>query len=152
MDVEKIVREYIDKTVHMSLATTAGGKPWVCEVHFAYDEDLNLYFRSSNSRRHSLEIAQNPNVAGNIVRQHALEESPKGVYFEGIAEHLAAGDEQNQAYKCINERLHAGDDILEQAQNPEGAQFYKITVKNFYVFGAFDDADMAKYQLPWVNN
>jgi uncharacterized protein YhbP (UPF0306 family) len=149
MDVEKVVREYIDKTVHMSLATSVGNKPWVCEVHFAYDEGLNVYFRSSPARRHCQELEQNPNVAGNIVRQHELGESPKGVYFEGKAEKLEPGEAQNLAFKCINERLQAGDDIFEQAKDPEGPQFYKITVENYYVFGDFGEGSLGKHQLSW---
>ena len=79
MDIEKVIRENIDKTVHMSLATVHDNRPWVCEVHFAYDDDLNIYYRSLNTRRHSKEIALNPNVAGNIVRQHTLGEYPLGI-------------------------------------------------------------------------
>ena len=56
-------------------------------MHFAYDNDLNVYFRSLTSRRHSQEIALNPHVAGTIVRQHALEEGCDGaLYFEGTAD------------------------------------------------------------------
>lgn len=149
MDVEKLVREHIEATVHMSLGTSKDNKPWVCEVHFAYDEDLNLYFRSLTSRRHSQEIATNPKVAGNIVRQHALGEYPTGVYFEGTAELLGPGESQNKAFECINTRLKAGDDILDEAQNPDGHQFYKITVKNWYVFGKFDGEGGKKYTLEW---
>lgn len=149
MDVEKIIREYIEKTVHMSLATTVYGKPWVCEVHFAFDDQLNLYFRSSPTRRHCIELTQNPQVAGNIVRQHKLHESPKGVYFEGSAKKLEAGEEQNQAAECINLRLKAGDDILDQAKNPDGAQFYKVLVDKYYAFGEFEGRKMSKYELIW---
>jgi uncharacterized protein YhbP (UPF0306 family) len=149
MDVEKVVREYIDKTFHMSLATSVDGKPWVCEVHFAYDEDLNLYFRSLASRRHSQEIAQNPNVAGDIIDKYGLGDSVVGLYFEGTAEKLGPGVEQQKAFECINARLKAGDGILEEAQNPEGHQFYKISVENFYVFGRFGQPHGQKHQLAW---
>lgn len=148
MNLEQIVRENIDKTFHMSLGTSSDNKPWVCEVHFAYDENLNLYFRSLTSRRHSQEIAANPNVAGNIVRQFGLDEPPLGVYFEGMAELLGAGEEQNKASECINTRLKAGDDILDQAKDPAGHQFYKITVNTFYVFGVFDHRGQ-KLELKW---
>lgn len=148
MDVEQLIRENIDKTFHMSLGTSRDNKPWVCEVHFAYDEDLNLYFRSLTSRRHSQEIADNPNVAGNIVRQHNLDEVPRGVYFVGTAKLLGPGDEQNKAFKCINTRLKAGDDILAQAKDPAGHQFYKITVDTWYVFGVFDGKSQ-KLELKW---
>lgn len=152
VDVEKIIREYLPHIVHMSLATSKDGKPWVCEVHFAYDEDLNLYFRSTPARRHSQEIAANPNVAGNIVTQHQLGVYPLGVYFEGTAKLLQAGDEQMKAFQCIKERLQAGDDILEQAKDPNGHQFYKIKVENWYVFGKLEEEKGGqKYQLAWGN-
>ena len=149
MGVEKIVRGYLPQIVHMSLATSKDNKPWVCEVHFAYDDDLNLYFRSLASRRHSQEIAENPSVAGNIVKQHALGEPGVGVYFEGVAKKLEAGSEQNKAFECIKERLQTGDEILDEAQNPEGHQFYKISVNNWYVFGKFSGNRGQKYELKW---
>lgn len=149
LNIEQTIRDYLPQIVHMSLGTSKDNKPWVCEVHFAYDNDLNLYFRSLTSRRHSQEIAANPNVAGNIVKQHQLGEYPVGVYFEGTAERLEPGDEQNKAFSAIKERLQASDDILEEAKRPDGHQFYKITVDTWYVFGKFDDQGGKKYELKW---
>jgi uncharacterized protein YhbP (UPF0306 family) len=150
MDVEKNIREYIPQIVHMSLGTTKDNKPWVCEVHFAYDNELNVYFRSLPSRRHSQDIAANPNVAGNIVRQHALGEFPRGVYFEGTAEKLSPGEAQTKAFTCLKERLNLKDEFLAEALDPEGGQFYKITVANWYIFGRFGDEQRPqKYQLVW---
>lgn len=149
VDVEAIVRENIDKTVHMSLATAADGAPWVCEVHFAYDDDLNLYWLSLTSRRHSQEIAQNPNVAGNIIDKFALGAPVTGVYFEGTAELLGPGPEQNTAFECIKQRLAITDEDLTDAQDPTMHQFYKVTVKNWYVFGRFGGESGQKYKLPW---
>jgi uncharacterized protein YhbP (UPF0306 family) len=133
----------------MSLATSKDNKPWVCEVHYAFDDDLNLYYRSLTSRRHSEEIAANPNVAGNIVKQHLVGEQVLGIYFEGIAEKLAAGAEQEKACKLIQERLQAPDSIVEEAQRPDGHQFYKITVENFYIFGNLDNKGNNKYEVVW---
>lgn len=149
MDIERIVREHIDKSLHLSLATVHDNRPWVCELHFAYDHNLNLYFRSLTSRRHSQEIADNPNVAGNIVKQHTLDEYPTGIYFEGTAKLLQEGDEQNTAFMCIKERLQTSDGILEEAKQPNGHQFYKITVDTWYAFGKFDEEEGKKYKLEW---
>lgn len=149
VDVEKVVREYLPEVIHMSLATSKDGKPWVCEVHFAYDGNLNLYFRSTTSRRHSQEIAANPKVAGNIVRQHQPGEYPLGVYFEGTAKLLEAGEEQDKAFECLNGRFNIGRKILEEAQNPDGHQFYKIAVDSWYVFGKFDEEGGKKHKLEW---
>src|SRR3981081_2819718 len=94
-NIEKVIREYLPQVVHLSLATCVGDRPWVCEVHFAYDGDLNLYFRSTLARRHSQEITKNPNVAGNIVTQHSIGQPVRAVYFEGVAELLQEVDKNH---------------------------------------------------------
>jgi uncharacterized protein YhbP (UPF0306 family) len=149
LDVEKIVRDYIDKTIHLSLATVNGESPWVCEVHFAYDEYLNLYFRSLKSRRHSQEIAANPKVAGNIIDKYGLGEPVVGVYFEGKAELLEAGPAQNLAAECLKNRLNIEDDMIAEAVHEAGHKFYKITVANWYVFGRFGEPSGQKHALEW---
>ena len=149
VDVEKIVRENLPGVIHMSLATSKDDKPWTCEVHFAYDEDLNLYFRSLTSRRHSEEIVSNPNVAGNIIKQVGLGEPALGVYFEGTAKVLGVGDEQNKAFECLAKRLQVGPEKLEEAKDPNGHQFYKVSVGNWYVFGNLDGEGGKKYELKW---
>src|ERR1700754_950837 len=104
MDVEKAIREYLPNILHMSLGTSSDNRPWVCEVHFVYDDNLNLYWRSKPSRRHSQEIAQNPNVAGNIVEQHAKEAKPRGLYFEGTAEMITV-EAESSIHRLFQERL-----------------------------------------------
>jgi uncharacterized protein YhbP (UPF0306 family) len=149
MDVEKIIREYIDKSLHMSLATVSDNKPWVCEVHFVYDNDLNLYWRSLKDRRHSQEIAANPNVAGNIVRQHSLDDYPHAIYFEGTAELLDNQEQQQVVLPLFKARLAADDSIIEDAQKEDGHKFYKVTVKTWYAFGKFGGDKGVKYELLW---
>jgi len=148
-EIEKVIREYLPNVVHLSMATSHNNRPWVCEVHFAYDDNLNLYFRSLLSRRHSQDIAQNPHVAGNIVKQHALGEPARGVYFEGTAKRLEAGPEQEEALSAIKQRLKAGDAILGEARRKDGHQFYEIAVENYYVFGSFNFQPAQKYELKW---
>ncbi len=149
MDIEKTIRDYLPQIIHMSLGTSKDNKPWVCEVHFVYDDNLNLYFRSLTSRRHSQDIAANSQVAGNIVKQHAVGEYPLGLYFEGTAELLSNEDERRAVEPLFKERLGATADILAEAANPEGHQFYKITVANWYAFGKFDGDKGQKIKLAW---
>lgn len=147
IDVEKIVREYIDKTVHLSLATVRESKPWVCEVHFAYDEDLNLYFVSKVSTRHCQEIADNPHVAGNIVKLHELTELPHGIYFEGEAEPIEATTEDVKRYCKRLQRDEA--ELTDWLGGGSERKMYKITVKNWAAFGKFDQENLQKYELNW---
>ena len=148
-DIEKTIREYLSQVIHMSLATSKENKPWVCEVHFSEDDDLNLYFRSSTNRRHSQEIAENPHVAGNIVRQFGIGEEPLGVYFDGTAKLLEPGAELDKAFECIKEKQHKDDSIIEEAKRDDGPKPYKITVENWYVFGRIGDMPMQKHKLEW---
>ena len=147
VDAEKIIREYIDKTVHMSLATVADNKPWVCEVHFAYDDNLNLYFISAPHTRHVKELLKNPNVAGNIVKQYAKGELPHGcIYFEGKAEVFKHSDEDILRYCNMLERDEA---MVRNWLSAEGGlSMYKISVSNWAVFGKFEDS-LKKYELKW---
>lgn len=149
MDIEQAIRDNINKTFHLSLGTSKDNQPWVCEVHFAYDDRLNLYFRSTTKRRHSQEIAANPRVAGNIVRQHALDEQPLGIYFEGKARRLESAEEKQRAFACLQSRLDVSDEVLAESNNEEGHQFYQITVETFYVFGALGDKGLSKHTLAW---
>ncbi len=149
LDVEKIVREYIDKTIHLSLATVSNNAPWVCEVHFVYDEDLNIYFRSAASRRHSQEIEVNQNVAGNIVKQHPLDEYPHAISFEGKVQLLDNEAAQEKVFPYFEKRLKADRSILDDARNVDGHMFYKITVDTWYAFGKFGGDKGEKYKLIW---
>ena len=134
LSVEKLIRDYIKDLYHMSLATSANDQPWICEVHYVYDDNLNFYFLSKPSRRHSKEIAANPKVAGNIVKQHAATEKPRGVYFEGKAE-LINPAEDSEAHKLYDKRFGLSEGIrTEIKDDPEGHKFYKITPVKFVLF------------------
>lgn len=149
MDVERVIREYIDKSLHMSLGTSKDNKPWVSEVHFVYDKNLNLYFRSLKTRKHSLEIAENPFVAGNIVKQHKVDEYPHGIYFEGQASLITDEQERQKIFPLFKNRLKTSESILEEARSPDDHQFYKITVSKWYAFGKFDQPKGGKFELIW---
>lgn len=147
MDVEQAIRQYLPNVLHMSLATCADNRPWVCEVHFVYDDDLNLYFHSKLARRHSMEIAQNPNVAGSIVEQHPLDMKPRGLYFEGTVSVYEAIHENGPIYNLFRERLGLSPDILREQLKTAESKFYKITVSDWYVFDARESSPSQKYHL-----
>jgi len=148
-EIERIIREYIDQVVHMSLGTCVDNKPWVCEVHFAVDDELNIYFRSVKNSRHGQEILQNPNVAGNIITQHFKNQKIRGVYYEGTAESLPHITEDHPGVQATAKRFGAKSAI--QAVKPEDDKphYFKITVKNWYLFDTYGPAPVGKYQLPW---
>ena len=149
LDIETQIRLAIADVLHLSLGTSHNNKPWVCEVHFAYDESLHIYYRSLRTRRHSIEIADNPCVSGTIIHQHSISEPPVGVYFEGTAALIGDASEKASIADILKARLHVPDTILEDSNDPEGHQFYKISVATFYLFDAFNNQKTQKYTLPW---
>lgn len=151
MDIEKAIRAYIPEVIHLSLATTKDNKPWVCELRYSFDSDLNFYFRSKVDARHSREASENPFVAGDIVVQHSATDKLRGVYFEGTVELLDDVDEQHPAYTTYCERFATDSAILADAQTDTGYKFYKITVHTFYLFDTRESNPPARYELVWGN-
>ena len=135
MDIEKLVREFLSTQNVLQLATSANNQPWVCNVHYYSDENLNLYWISTPQRRHSEEIQQNPKTAI-VIKVH--ENTPAenyiiGLSAEGTAE-LVGRDlgEINDAYKNkLNKDPQLMADIKSGA-NPH--QFYKFTPTKFVLF------------------
>lgn len=148
-NIEKVIREYITQIIHMPLATCVDNKPWVCEVHFSYDDDLNLYFRSTTERRHSKEISKNSYVSGNIITQHFLNQKVRGVYFEGHAEQLKDVNERHPAFVAYNKRFNIGPQVVQATHTKSEAHFYKIIVSDFYVLDGYSSDQPHKYHLPW---
>lgn len=149
MDVEHTIRTYLPQVVHLSLATSRENKPWVCEVHYSYDDDLNLYYLSSRDRRHSQEVMVNEFVAGNIVTQHFLSQKVRGVYFEGAASILGNIDALHPAVTTYAARFGGGKDLLSEHNKPDGHAFYQIRVSTFYLFDSYESQPSQKYTLPW---
>ena len=147
--IESIIRDYIKNVVHMSIATCLDNQPWISEVHYSYDDDLNLYFISRPSRRHSVEIAANSQIAGNIIKQHVAGEEVRGVYFEGAIEILDGVAETDMAFQTYNERFGIDSSRLDEQAEENGHRWYKITVNKFYLFDELEMEPAGKYELSW---
>lgn len=148
-DVQQTIREYLLEVVHLSLATVDNGKPWICEVHYACDDNLNLYFVSRPSKRHSVEIRQNGVVAGSIVKQHSTKEKVRGVFFEGKAMKIENIDKEHVAYKVFTERFGVDDSLLKSGTDPDNREFYQISVDTYYLFDSIESKTGEKYKLIW---
>lgn len=149
-DIEKTIRTYIPQVIHLSLATNADTRPWICQVHFAFDDKLNIYFCSSINSRHCQEIEQNPHVAGSIAAQHFLDQKTRCVSFEGTAERLEAIDESHPGYVAYATRLGKGPQLVQVAKREGSARFYKITVSDFYLVDGYEHHPPQKFHLNWA--
>jgi len=146
--IEAIIREYIDQVIHMSLATVKNNKPWVCEVHFYYDNELNLYFTSSKNSRHAQELIANASVAGNIVTQHFKNQKVRCVEFEGTAEMLTGAEAEQTAYQAYVTRFGESEGLLNEIRKDGDARCFKITVHDFFLFDSYN-GERSKNHLPW---
>lgn len=84
-DLKPLIIEILDATYLMSLGTTSGNSPWVADVIFVYDDDLNIYWLSKDSTRHSSNISINQKVAASITSSAKQGEDNKGLQIEGDA-------------------------------------------------------------------
>lgn len=140
-DIRELIRSYLKEAKLMTLATARNNKPWVASVWYVHNEDLNLYFISRKSRRHSLELKENPNVAGAIVIPHfkGSGEKVRGLQFEGTA-HDLTGDEEREtleeAKKLYLEKYSMAEDIpIKDLSDPSGiATYYVIHSTSFVLF------------------
>jgi uncharacterized protein YhbP (UPF0306 family) len=146
--IESTIREYITQIIHLSLATVKDGRPWVCEVHFSYDDQLDLYFVSSQETRHAQELIANPHVAGNIVTQHYKNQKVRCVDFEGTAIMLEGEEAESTAYKAYVDRYGASEGLLSEIKKDGNTRFFKIAVDTFYLFDSYGD-ERGKHMLPW---
>jgi general stress protein 26 len=67
MNPKKLAKEYLENIKIMQLATADKNKPWVCTVHFYADNDLNLWWASRTDRKHSLQLAGNPQASATVL-------------------------------------------------------------------------------------
>ena len=132
-DVKKYIDEILNNVKQMVLSTSKENKPWSATVFFAFDGEKNIYFFSTKNRRHSQEIAANPNVSGVIAREHTegLEEPSRSVQFEGECK-LVTAEEAKAAYELYKKRHPKIVEFHDLEDAPE--ELYKITIKKIVLF------------------
>jgi len=138
-ELKKLIIEYLNEAKLMHIATVKDKKPWVASVWYVHDDDLNLFFISRRTRRHSIELKDNPNVAGAITIPHmkGSGEKVRGLQFEGTAHDLTKEpDELKKVKKFYLAKYSTAEDIpLKQLADPKWvATYYVIHPKAFVLF------------------
>ena len=144
--VRTLVEGILSDVKQMVICSSSSNKPWAATVFFAFDKDLDLYFFSIPERRHSKEIAANPNVAGVIAREHkkTLEEPARGLQFEGECK-LVTENEAKAAYELYQKRLPKITEFHDIEDAPE--ELHKVTVKNFVLFDTLNFPENSRREL-----
>lgn len=133
----------------MQLSTSVDNKPWVCNLHFYADDNLNIYWISTLDRRHSQEISKNPNtaVAINIHEDAPGEYYVIGISIEGTAT-LIDNKEVKIAGPLYSTKLNKPSGLIEDilsGKNPH--RFYKLTPTNIVLFDTKNFSDNPRQEL-----
>lgn len=132
----------------MQLATAVNNQPWVCSVWFAQDKDLNIYWFSSETRRHSKELLKNRKVAGVIVLPQTPKDPPRGLQFQGIAELLTKQEDIDKAISVYAGRIFSKEKIKEfMKSKAKPHKFYRIRPSQFVLFDAVNFPDDSRQEL-----
>ncbi len=125
--IKALISQYLKEAKMMQLATVADGKPWVCNVWFAADKDMNIYWFSSTTRRHSHEVLLNKHVAAAICLPQTPADSPRGLQIEGTAELLTNPKDIAVAMKHYVGRIFNLKQVKQFMQNIDRPhRFYRI--------------------------
>lgn len=149
--LRKLIVAYLQEAKMMQLATVgADGRPWVCNVWFAVDKDLNVYWFSATTRRHSKEILQNSHVAAAICLPRGPEDASRGgIQLEGTAKVLTKPTEVAVAMKYyVGRKIFTASqvaDFMKHVTKPH--RFYKITPSSIVLFDTVHYPDESRQEL-----
>ncbi len=143
MEVKDLVKKYLPTVNIMQLATSKNDQPWACTVHFYSDEDCNLYWLSSENRRHSREVKDNDKVAAAIVvHENTPEENYViGISVEGVAEFLDSNISDKDWRGVVKKLGHRQELIQEIRDGKNKHKFYRIKPTNIVLFDNKDFPD-----------
>lgn len=118
----------------MQIATVSGDQPWICTVYFVEDENLNLYWLSLPSRRHSQEIAKHKKIA--IAIPIKFDKNPIiGIQAEGRAEVVTDSKQVARIMKSYTERYNAGKEFYDNFVAGKNKHLlYQFKPENFVLF------------------
>lgn len=148
MELRELIKKYLQGAKLMQLATSDNNQPWVCSVWFAADEDLNIYWLSSTTRRHSEEVMKNQKVAAAIVLPQTPKDAPRGLQVQGTAELLSIQEDIDKAIYVYAGRIFTKEQIREFMEDKETPHhFYRIKPTQFVLFDAVNFPDNARQTL-----
>lgn len=110
----------------MQLATSVNDEPWACNLHFYADDDLNLYWISSESRKHSEDIVKNPQIAVAIMIHENTREADYviGISMQGIGQLLGSKVDKKIAAAFIKKHKEPSDYLDNVLDGSSSHKFY----------------------------
>ena len=126
------------KTQKLMQVATMGEFPWIANVYYVFDQDMNLYFLSGEKTLHARHIAHNENVAVAIVDSHqGLNDKQIGLQMWGKAQQVSEMEKIRYALQMWKTVFQVQDDELSyenMVKNIVKSRVYKITPKRIKIF------------------
>lgn len=124
---------YLKSARTMQLATAFRDQPWVCTVYFVYDNEMNIYWLSLPTRRHSRELAINPFAA--IAFQIKTDLPVIGIQAEGAVTKVIDPKLIKKISKSYEVKYDSGKEFYKNFMDQKNQHhMYKLTPKRFVVF------------------
>lgn len=136
------VRNLIERTQYLVLATADADGPWVAPVEPLADEELNFYFFSTSDARHSRHIEAGGSVAA------VMFDSEQPQYTSTLTANLNAVQMECTARKLgpseYNDAVQSAIDALKPPMPPY--EVFMITPTHFYV-PAIENGVNVRYEV-----
>ena len=108
MNLKLEIDTYLRTQKLMSVATY-GKSPWIANVYYVHDSDLNLYFLSKTWREHCQALDENIQVAVAIADSHQPIYKPqKGLQISGTAKQVNIISRLEWMFKMWNKLISEG--------------------------------------------
>jgi len=138
MNLKHEIDHYLKTQSLMSVATY-GDIPWIANVYYVHDADLNLYFLSKNWREHCKAIEINNNVAVAIAdSSQPIYRPQKGLQISGTAQSVNLVSSLQWMFKMWNKLIAGskGEKLTDPKKFVDAglSKVYKITPKRIKFF------------------
>jgi uncharacterized protein YhbP (UPF0306 family) len=133
MDTNELIKQHLSHARMMQIATVSGDQPWICTVYYVEDEQLNLYWLSFPSRRHSQEIAAHSKVA--VAVPIKFDKPVIGVQAEGLAVAVTDKTVVKKTMELYSERHNSGHNFYDSfVAGTNEHMLYKFTPTKMFLF------------------
>lgn len=146
MNLENLLKKYLEENKLLQLATVSEGRPWLCNVYFVADEENNIYWTSARIRRHSKEISNNPVVAAAIVHD---DKKKQALQITGKAFEVSL-DDAERVDLLYGAKFGVKDRITEVKANlSEGRAYYILKPESIFFWDEvnFPNSPKQEYKL-----
>ncbi|OGK15657.1 hypothetical protein A3H80_02195 [Candidatus Roizmanbacteria bacterium RIFCSPLOWO2_02_FULL_37_19] len=138
MNLKQEINKYLSTQKLMSVATY-GEYPWIANVYYVHDANLNLYFLSKSWREHCQALAINNKVAIAIADSYqSIYEPQKGLQINGTAQPVHIISKLEWMFKMWNKLIAGskGEQLVDPKKFLDAgvSTIYKITPKKIKFF------------------